>query len=41
MNKNKVTMVANMTHELRTPLNGIIGLVDLAIEKIGEKTHLV
>jgi signal transduction histidine kinase len=39
MNKNKVTMVANMTHELRTPLNGIIGLVDLAIENLGVNSY--
>ncbi len=38
LNKDKITMVANMTHELRTPLNGIIGLIDCAIENLGKES---
>ena len=38
MNLNKVSMVANMTHELRTPLNGIIGLIDCAIDNLGNQS---
>ncbi len=38
--RTKSQFLANMSHEIRTPLNGIIGLTELAIEKVGDKEQL-
>jgi len=32
----KSQFLANMSHEIRTPMNGILGMVDLALDELGE-----
>jgi signal transduction histidine kinase/CheY-like chemotaxis protein len=39
LHENKDKMLATVSHELRTPLNGIIGMIDLAQEKLGD--HII
>ena len=41
MSKRTSTMIASMTHELRTPLNGVIGLLGVAIQLMGQTSETV